>query len=96
VSRLLSTLALIWRLARPYFVSEDRWAGRILLGAVIALAGGPGQSALPFMDQFAQILGPIVATRDLIVFDQRGTGLSHPLSCAALKPTRASGERVSP
>jgi putative ATP-binding cassette transporter len=37
VSRLLSTLALIWRLARPYFVSEDRWAGRILLGAVIAL-----------------------------------------------------------
>ena len=37
MSRLLSTLALIWRLARPYFVSEDRWAGRILLGAVIAL-----------------------------------------------------------
>ena len=37
MSRLLSTLALIWRLARPYFFSEDRWAGRILLGAVIAL-----------------------------------------------------------
>jgi vitamin B12/bleomycin/antimicrobial peptide transport system ATP-binding/permease protein len=37
VSRLLSTLALIWRLARPYFFSEDRWAGRILLAAVIAL-----------------------------------------------------------
>ena len=37
MSRLLSTLALIWRLACPYFFSEDRWAGRILLGAVIAL-----------------------------------------------------------
>jgi putative ATP-binding cassette transporter len=37
VSRLISTLATIWRLARPYFVSEDRWAGRILLGAVIAI-----------------------------------------------------------
>ena len=37
VSRLLSTLATIWRLASPYFVSEDRWAGRILLGAVIAI-----------------------------------------------------------
>jgi putative ATP-binding cassette transporter len=37
VSRLLSTLALIWRLARPYFVSEDRWAGRILLAAVITI-----------------------------------------------------------
>ncbi|MGA7489823.1 MAG: ABC transporter ATP-binding protein/permease [Xanthobacteraceae bacterium] len=37
MSRLLSTLATIWRLARPYFVSEDRWAGRVLLGAVIAI-----------------------------------------------------------
>jgi putative ATP-binding cassette transporter len=37
VSRLLSTLATIWRLARPYFYSEDRWAGRSLLAAVIAI-----------------------------------------------------------
>jgi len=49
--------------------------------AVIALAGGPGQAALPFSEQFAHLLGPIAATRDLIVFDQRGIGLSHPLSC---------------
>ncbi len=53
--------------------------------AVIALAGGPGQSAIPFTSQFVQLLGPIVSTRDLIVFDQRGTGLSHPLSCAAFE-----------
>ena len=33
---LASTLATIWRLASPYFYSEDRWAGRILLAAVIA------------------------------------------------------------
>ena len=31
-----STLATIWRLASPYFYSEDRWAGRTLLAAVIA------------------------------------------------------------
>jgi putative ATP-binding cassette transporter len=37
VSRLLSSLATIWRLARPYFFSEDRLAGRLLLGAVIAI-----------------------------------------------------------
>ncbi len=49
--------------------------------AVITLAGGPGQAAIPFAEQFAHLLGPIVATRDLIVFDQRGIGLSHPLSC---------------
>ena len=53
--------------------------------AVIALAGGPGQAAIPFTSQFVQLLGPIVSTRDLIVFDQRGTGLSHPLSCAAFE-----------
>ena len=37
MSRLLSTFAIIWRLARPYFFSEDRLAGRILLAAVIAI-----------------------------------------------------------
>ena len=33
----LSTLATIWRLAIPYFRSEDRVAGRILLAAVVAI-----------------------------------------------------------
>jgi putative ATP-binding cassette transporter len=27
----------VWRIASPYFYSEDRWAGRILLAAVIAI-----------------------------------------------------------
>jgi pimeloyl-ACP methyl ester carboxylesterase len=49
--------------------------------AVIALAGGPGQAAIPFAEDFAELLGSILSTRDLIVYDQRGTGLSHPLSC---------------
>src|SRR5436190_2140551 len=37
VSRLYSSLATVWRLANPYFFSEDRWAGRGLLAAVIAI-----------------------------------------------------------
>jgi len=37
VTRLISTLATIWRLAVPYFRSEDRRAGRALLIAVIAI-----------------------------------------------------------
>ena len=49
--------------------------------AVIALAGGPGQAAIPFAHDFTELLGPILDTRDLIAFDQRGTGRSHPLSC---------------
>ncbi|MGA8320288.1 MAG: ABC transporter ATP-binding protein/permease [Xanthobacteraceae bacterium] len=37
MQRLLSSLATIWRLSVPYFRSEDRWPGRILLAAVIGL-----------------------------------------------------------
>jgi putative ATP-binding cassette transporter len=37
VKSLASMIATIWRLSIPYFRSEDRWAGRILLGAVIAI-----------------------------------------------------------
>lgn len=58
--------------------------------AVIALAGGPGQSAIPFLAQFDALLGPIVATRDLIAFDQRGTGFSHALSCAVFEHARTA------
>ncbi len=53
--------------------------------AVVALAGGPGQPALPVSQFLAQAIGPALATRDLLVFDQRGTGKSDPLSCSAFQ-----------
>ena len=34
---MLATLATVWRIASPYFRSEDRWRGRILLAAVILI-----------------------------------------------------------
>jgi putative ATP-binding cassette transporter len=37
VQGFVSTLAIIWRLAVPYFNSEDRRAGRLLLGSVVAI-----------------------------------------------------------
>jgi len=37
VKRLIATFVTIGRLALPYFRSEDRWPGRILLAAVIAI-----------------------------------------------------------
>ena len=37
MTRFLTTLATIWRLAIPYFRSEDRWPGRLLLGAIISM-----------------------------------------------------------
>ncbi len=56
--------------------------------AVVALAGGPGQAAAPLAPDFAQVLAPALATRDLLVFDQRGTGRSSSLQCSALQTAR--------
>jgi len=37
LKRLAATFATIWRLSIPYYRSEDRWPGRILLAAVIGI-----------------------------------------------------------
>jgi putative ATP-binding cassette transporter len=37
VKNIRATLATVWRIAAPYFRSEDKWAGRGLLAAVIAI-----------------------------------------------------------
>jgi putative ATP-binding cassette transporter len=37
VNNIRSTLATVWRISAPYFSSEDKWAGRGLLAAVIAI-----------------------------------------------------------
>lgn len=50
-------------------------------GTVIALAGGPGQSAVDLLPGFADDLAPILANRALVVFDPRGVGRSGNLTC---------------
>jgi vitamin B12/bleomycin/antimicrobial peptide transport system ATP-binding/permease protein len=37
VRGIFSTLAVVWRIASPYFRSDDRWPGRILLAAVVGI-----------------------------------------------------------
>jgi len=37
VNNIRSTLAIVWRIASPYFRSEDKLAGRVLLAAVISI-----------------------------------------------------------
>ncbi len=37
MNNIRSTLATVWRIAAPYFYSEDKWAGRGLLAAVISI-----------------------------------------------------------
>jgi pimeloyl-ACP methyl ester carboxylesterase len=67
--------------------------------ALVALAGGPGQPAAPVAAAFAVALAPGLKDRDLLVFDQRGTGRSGALSCPSLgrvrNATRAVGACAS-
>jgi len=52
---------------------------------IFALAGGPGQAAASLIDAFRSALGgPTLRTRELVTFDQRGTGGSGRLSCPEL------------
>ena len=54
-------------------------------GLIVALAGGPGQAAVPFADSFAGTLAPLLKRYRLVVIDQRGTGSSGALSCPRLQ-----------
>ena len=68
------------------FVKRVRARGRATRPPLFVLAGGPGQSATAAFDGDALAL--VYAgyrDRDLIVFDQRGTGRSGVLRCRALE-----------
>jgi pimeloyl-ACP methyl ester carboxylesterase len=53
-------------------------------GALFALAGGPGEAATPYTFDWAFDFRSALGNRDLVVFDQRGTGLSGALRCRGL------------
>ena len=53
-------------------------------GALLALAGGPGEAASPYIFDWALDFRSALRNRDLVVFDQRGTGLSGALNCRGL------------
>jgi pimeloyl-ACP methyl ester carboxylesterase len=63
--------------------------------ALLTLAGGPGQAAIPLAEDFASTMGAGLTSRDLLVFDQRGTGASGPLQCTALLPGHSSGSLLN-
>lgn len=54
------------------------------------LAGGPGGAATGAAPFAAQVFRTRNLTQDLVFVDQRGTGDSHPLTCAPLTPAQAS------
>ncbi|MEO3752769.1 alpha/beta hydrolase [Streptomyces sp. B6B3] len=52
-------------------------------GSLLMNPGGPGASAVDFTQSTASYLFPpeILATYDMVAFDARGTGASHPIEC---------------
>ncbi|MFD1089436.1 alpha/beta hydrolase [Shewanella seohaensis] len=49
--------------------------------ALLAIAGGPGQSAIDNAAGFDSMLNKVRQQRDILLIDQRGTGRSNPLNC---------------
>jgi pimeloyl-ACP methyl ester carboxylesterase len=66
------------------------------LSAVIGLAGGPGQAAIPFASKLETAIAPALAGRDLVVFDQRGTGSSGQLRCPGTSTPSSCAQRIGP
>jgi pimeloyl-ACP methyl ester carboxylesterase len=76
---------------------ERRRTKKPVLPPLFLLAGGPGQGATPaFLQEFiASQLRPVLKKRDLIVFDQRGTGRSGVLRCEGLERANLANATVA-
>ncbi len=57
------------------------------LGTIVAMDGGPGyaSTAAPYARSLVAALAPLLRRRDLVLFDERGTGLSDVVDCPALQ-----------
>ena len=55
------------------------------LGTVVPHEGGPGYSTTGTAASYAEMYGPLLDRRNLLLVDQRGTGRSEPIDCPALQ-----------
>jgi pimeloyl-ACP methyl ester carboxylesterase len=55
------------------------------LGTLVATEGGPGYPATESRDEYLALFRPLLAQRDLVIMDNRGTGRSGPIDCTALQ-----------
>jgi pimeloyl-ACP methyl ester carboxylesterase len=59
---------------------------------LVFLAGGPGQAATDSASTVASVLQPLLAHRNVLLLDQRGTGGSNALVCKATDEPAAPGD----
>ncbi len=57
------------------------------LGTIVAMDGGPGyaSTAAPYTRSLVAVLAPLLRRRDLVLFDERGTGRSDVVACPSLQ-----------
>jgi pimeloyl-ACP methyl ester carboxylesterase len=66
-----------------FLPARDR--SRPVLGTVVPHEGGPGYSTTGTAGSYAAMYGRLLERRNLLLVDQRGTGLSEPVDCPALQ-----------
>ena len=66
-----------------------RRADRPSLGTIVDAEGGPGYSTTDSRDYYLELNDPLLDRRDMLLVDQRGTGLSGALDCPAFRATVA-------
>lgn len=55
------------------------------IGTVVPHEGGPGYSTTGSADSYAAMYGPLLGRRNLLLVDQRGTGLTEAIDCPELQ-----------
>jgi pimeloyl-ACP methyl ester carboxylesterase len=55
------------------------------LGTIVAVEGGPGYPSTGSRDSYLELFGPLQASRNLLLVDQRGTGASGLIDCKPLQ-----------
>ncbi len=81
----------------PYYYT-DKAAGTIRLGfqwypatggpsrrTIVAVQGGPGYPTTDYAHAYRAMFGPLLASRNLLLVELRGTGMSSPFTCKALQ-----------
>jgi pimeloyl-ACP methyl ester carboxylesterase len=62
-----------------------RDTARPAAGTIVATEGGPGFPTSGTSDAYLGVFGPLLDDRDLLLVDNRGTGLSQPIDCHELQ-----------
>src|SRR5476651_891448 len=58
-------------------------------GMLVATEGGPGYPATESRDEYLALFRPLLAQRDLVIMDNRGTGRSGAVDCPTLQTAPA-------